>query len=52
MAVEMAKQIDVPIKVINLKEEYLDIVKNPKYEYGSGIDPCIDCRIFKYKKAR
>lgn len=52
MAVEMAKQIGVSIKVINLGEEYLEIIKNPKYGYGSGINPCIDCRILKYKKAK
>lgn len=52
MAVEMARQLGVPIKVIYLGEEYLEIVKNPKYGYGSGINPCIDCRILKYKKAK
>ncbi len=52
MAVEMAKQLDVPLKVIYLGDEYLEIIKNPKYGYGSGINPCIDCRILKLKKAK
>ena len=52
MAIEMAKQIGVQIKVIYLGEEYLEIIKKPKYGYGSGINPCIDCRILKYKKAK
>ncbi len=52
MAFEMARQLGVPLKTIYLGDEYLEIVKNPKYGYGSGINPCIDCRILKYKKAK
>lgn len=33
-------------------EEYLGILKNPKYSYGTGINPCIDCKIFMFKKAK
>ncbi len=32
-------------------KKYLDILKNPKYGYGKGINPCIDCKIFMFKKA-
>lgn len=32
--------------------EYLDILSNPRYGYGSAANPCIDCRIFLLKKAR
>jgi tRNA-uridine 2-sulfurtransferase len=32
-------------------EEYLQIVKKPKYGYGTGINPCIDCKLFMFKKA-
>jgi len=35
-----------------LLQEYLDVIKNPKYGRGSGINPCIDCRIFMLKKAK
>ncbi len=35
-----------------LLREYLSIVKKPKYGYGRGINPCIDCRIFMLKKAK
>ncbi len=36
----------------SLLEEYLNLIKKPKYGYGSGMNPCIDCRIFLLKKAR
>ena len=31
--------------------EYLEIVKNPKFGRGVGINPCKDCKIFMFKKA-
>ncbi|MBF0478828.1 MAG: tRNA 4-thiouridine(8) synthase ThiI [Candidatus Omnitrophica bacterium] len=42
---------DLPLKVVQLNEEYLDMVKNPKYGRGSAINPCIDCKIFMITKA-
>ncbi len=51
-AIEVAKKFDIPIKVINKGKEYLKIIKNPKYGYGSGMNPCIDCRIFMLRKAK
>lgn len=32
--------------------EYLDLIRSPRYGYGAGINPCIDCRIFMFKKAK
>lgn len=31
---------------------YIKLVRKPKFGYGSGINPCIDCRIFMLKKAK
>lgn len=33
-------------------QEYLEIVKAPQFGHGTGINPCIDCRIFILKKAK
>ena len=35
----------------NLKE-YLDVIRKPLYNRGSGVNPCVDCRLFMFKKAR
>lgn len=32
--------------------QYLEIIKNPRFGRGAGINPCIDCRIFIFKKAK
>jgi tRNA-specific 2-thiouridylase len=44
--------LGIPLKVINVSEEYLHVVKHPKHGYGSNMNPCIDCRIFMLKKAK
>ena len=28
------------------------MIKHPKHGYGSNMNPCIDCRIFMFKKAK
>ncbi len=51
-SVSAARQLGIPLKVVNVSREYLEIVKNPKHGYGSNMNPCIDCRIFTFKKAK
>jgi tRNA U34 2-thiouridine synthase MnmA/TrmU len=51
-AIRVAEELNIPIKVMNKGTEYLEIVKKPKHGYGSGMNPCIDCRIFLLRKAR
>ncbi len=41
----------ITLKRISLGDEYLRMVRNPKHGYGSGMNPCIDCRIIKIQKA-
>ena len=51
-ATQAAKQLNIPLKVLNITEEYLGIIKNPKHGYGSHMNPCIDCRIFTFRMAK
>lgn len=51
-AVKSAKELGVPLKVIVKGMDYFKIVENPKFGYGSNMNPCIDCRIYIYKKAK
>ena len=52
VATRAAKSLGVPIKVIDITEEYIEILKNPSHGYGANINPCIDCKIFMLKKAK
>lgn len=47
---ESAKKLNIKLQIIELKNDYLQIVKNPKYGYGKNLNPCIDCHSFMYKK--
>ncbi|NQT28512.1 MAG: hypothetical protein HQ570_02830 [Candidatus Omnitrophica bacterium] len=49
---EMADQLGVKLKMVYLGQEYLDMIKNPDHGYGKNLNPCIDCRIFKFKRAK
>ncbi len=51
-ASKVANELGIKITVENITEEYLEVVKNPKHGYGSGVNPCIDCRIFTFKRAK
>ncbi len=47
-----AKQIDIPVRSIDITDEHLHVIKYPKHGYGSGMNPCIDCRILMLRSAR
>jgi tRNA U34 2-thiouridine synthase MnmA/TrmU len=45
---------DIGIKVleVDLGAEFLSLIKNPRYGFGSNMNPCIDCRILMFSKAK
>lgn len=47
-----AKQIGLPIRVIDIFQEHLKMVKKPCFGYGSAMNPCLDCHLMMLKKAR
>jgi len=49
---EQAEGFEIPLVTIRLGEDYLNLVKRPKYGYGKHLNPCIDCRILMFKKAK
>ncbi|MBI3097133.1 MAG: hypothetical protein HYY93_02640 [Planctomycetes bacterium] len=46
MALWQGAVANVPVEVIDVRREYIEIVKNPAHGYGKHMNPCIDCRIF------
>lgn len=49
---EVADELGIKLKTVYFGEEYLEMLKNPKHGYGSGMNPCIDCRGMMYKAAK
>lgn len=50
-ALWVAEQLGIKLHIIDVVEEYKDVVINPKYGYGANLNPCLDCKIFMIKKA-
>jgi len=48
----VAERFNIPLKIIGLTEEFFQVVKRPKYGYGSGMNPCLDCRVLMFSKAK
>jgi len=51
-AAEAARRFNIPLKTMSVGEDYLRVIRKPKFGYGKNMNPCIDCRIFMLKKAK
>ncbi|MBI4342567.1 MAG: hypothetical protein HY599_04295 [Candidatus Omnitrophica bacterium] len=47
-----AQQLGIPLMVLGVGDAYLDVIRSPKYGYGSGMNPCVDCRIYMFRIAK
>ena len=47
----VSQELNIPLKLVSKGKDYLQIIRNPRFGYGSGMNPCIDCRIYMFKKA-
>jgi len=50
-AQKAARQLGIPLRVVDIGEAHLEMLKNPKYGYGSQMNPCIDCHALMLKTA-
>jgi tRNA-specific 2-thiouridylase len=51
-ATQAAEQLKVPLKVVSVEGDYLQMLRKPKHGYGRNLNPCVDCKIFIIKKAK
>lgn len=47
-----AEQLGIKLHIVDIVEEYKDVLINPKHGYGAHMNPCLDCKIFMVKKAQ
>jgi len=47
-----AARLGVEIVTEFAGDEYVELVKNPRYGRGRGMNPCLDCRIFILRRAK
>jgi tRNA-uridine 2-sulfurtransferase len=50
-ALWVAEQLGIKLHIVDVIDEYKDVVLNPKHGYGANLNPCLDCKIFMVHKA-
>lgn len=52
-ALEAAAELETEVELIDISDQgYLDVIANPKFGYGANANPCVDCRIDMFVRAR
>ncbi len=51
-ALWVAEQLGIKLHIIDVIEEYKDVLLNPKHGYGAHMNPCLDCKIFMVRQAQ
>jgi len=47
-----AETLGIKLHIIDIIEEYKQVLLNPKHGYGANLNPCLDCKIFMVSKAK
>ena len=50
-ALWVAEQLGIKLHIVDVIEEYKDVLLNPKHGYGANLNPCQDCKTFMIHKA-
>jgi tRNA-specific 2-thiouridylase len=50
-AEQAATMLDIELKVMDIAQAHLEIVRSPKHGYGRGLNPCIDCHALMFREA-
>ena len=48
----VAEQLGIKLHIVDVIEEYKNVLINPKHGYGANMNPCLDCKIFMVNKAK
>jgi tRNA-uridine 2-sulfurtransferase len=51
-AATVSRSIGIDLRVMDLGQPYIDLIRNPKHGYGKNINPCIDCKIHMLEQAK
>jgi len=51
-AVKVSENLGIELRLEYLGEEYLCVLRKPAHGYGKNMNPCVDCRILIFSKAR
>jgi len=51
-ALWVGEQLGIKLHIIDVVQEYKDVLLNPKYGYGQNMNPCLDCKVFMVNRAK
>jgi tRNA U34 2-thiouridine synthase MnmA/TrmU len=51
-ALWVAEQLGIRLHILDVVEEYKDVLLHPAHGYGANLNPCLDCKVFMVRKAR
>lgn len=51
-AVQVSQSLGIDLRIMDMGQDYIDMVRNPVHGYGKNLNPCIDCKIFMIKRAK
>ena len=51
-ALHSAEQLGIRLHMIDVIDDYKDVVLNPRHGYGAHLNPCLDCKAFMVGRAR
>jgi tRNA-specific 2-thiouridylase len=47
-----AEWLQVPLDTAEAADDYIEVLRHPRFGYGRGFNPCIDCRVYMLELAR
>ncbi len=51
-AAEAAEELGISLTVLAAGDDYAEVLRRPRFGYGRGANPCVDCRIYMGRLAR
>lgn len=46
-----SKRLGCDVDVVDLSDDYLQVLHNPRFGYGRNVNPCIDCHLLMFRTA-
>jgi len=49
---ETKEKYGIDVRIVDVSEDYLQLLRHPSHGFGKYFNPCIDCKIFMLSRAR
>lgn len=49
---ETKEKYGIDVRIVDISDEYLQLLRQPSHGFGKYFNPCIDCKIFMLSRAR